>query len=169
MTELLNIAHPFLSVEDFRRRVGRRLTRLIHRLASKYPQLQNGCDTRRMLLALSVSASQDATQFYPHSHDTSEHAMDTVPSELTSQRAQNLLQTLQRAGLLDAALQPISISWAERGYLAQRIAFELNIEHQWVVFGRLWHCEASALRSGYNRAKDQESTMRLEKKLKNLL
>lgn len=55
MTELLNIAHPFLSVEDFRRRVGRRLTRLIHRLASKYPQLQKGCDTRRMLLALSVA------------------------------------------------------------------------------------------------------------------
>lgn len=55
MTELLNIAHPFLSVEDFQRRVGCRLTRLIHRLASKYPQLQQGCDPRRMLLALSVA------------------------------------------------------------------------------------------------------------------
>ena len=55
MTELLNIAHPFLSVEDFRRRVGHRLARLIHRLASKYPQLQKSCGTRRMLLALSVA------------------------------------------------------------------------------------------------------------------
>ena len=55
MTELINIAHPFLSVEDFQRRVGRKLARLIHRLASKYPQLQKGCGTKRMLLALSVA------------------------------------------------------------------------------------------------------------------
>ena len=55
MTELINITHPFLSIEDFHRRVGRKLARLIHRLAGKYPQLQKGCGTKRMLLALSVA------------------------------------------------------------------------------------------------------------------
>lgn len=115
--------------------------------------------------AQSVAATQDTTHLGPHAHDTSEPAFDTVPPELTTQRAQRLLQTLQRAGLLDAALQPIGISWAERGYLAQRIAFELNIEHQWVVFGKLWRCEASALRSGYNRAKDMPKMADFEEKI----
>ena len=119
--------------------------------------------------AQSVSATQDTTQFNPHSHDTSEHAMDTVSSELTSQRAQCLMLALQQGGLLDNDLQPIGMSWAERGYLAQRIAFKLNIEKQWVTFGKLWHCDASALRSGYNRAKDMPKMASFEEKIKAFL
>ena len=113
--------------------------------------------------------SQDTTQFNPHSHDTSEHAMDTVPSQLASQRAQCLMLALQQGGLLDNGLQPIGMSWAERGYLAQQIAFKLNIENQWVTFGKLWHCDASALRSGYNRAKDMPKMASFEEKIKAFL
>lgn len=55
MPELMNIAHPFLTVDDFRRRVGKKLARLIHRLAGRYPQLHERCGRGRMLLALSVA------------------------------------------------------------------------------------------------------------------
>lgn len=55
--ELFNVAQPFLTVEDFRRRAGNKLARLIHRLAGKYPQLSKGCGRGSMLLALSVAWS----------------------------------------------------------------------------------------------------------------
>ncbi len=55
MIELLTIHHPFQTVDDFHQRAGKRLASLIHRLASKYPQLPKRCGPRRMLLALSVA------------------------------------------------------------------------------------------------------------------
>lgn len=55
MLELFNIAHPFLTVEEFQRRAGQRLGRLIHRLAGKYPQLISRCGRERVLMALSVA------------------------------------------------------------------------------------------------------------------
>lgn len=55
MTYLVTINHPFQTVDDFHQRAGKRLASLIHRLASKYPQLPKRCGPRRMLLALSVA------------------------------------------------------------------------------------------------------------------
>ncbi len=55
MIELLTIDHPFQTVDDFHQRAGKRLAALIHRLASKYPQLPGSCGAQRMLLALSVA------------------------------------------------------------------------------------------------------------------
>lgn len=55
MAELVTIDHPFQTVDDFHQRAGKRLGTLIHRLASKYPQLSKRCGTRRVLLALSVA------------------------------------------------------------------------------------------------------------------
>ena len=55
MAELVTINHPFQTVDDFHQRAGKRLGTLIHRLASKYPQLSKRCGTRRVLLALSVA------------------------------------------------------------------------------------------------------------------
>ena len=55
MNTLLNIAHPFLTVEDFQQRAGRKLAKLIHRLAGKYPQLSKSCGVGRMLVAVSVA------------------------------------------------------------------------------------------------------------------
>lgn len=55
MNILLNIAHPFLTMEDFQQRAGRKLTRLIRRLAGKYPQLSKSCGKGAMLVALSVA------------------------------------------------------------------------------------------------------------------
>lgn len=55
MKELLIISHPFQSVEEFQRRAGTKLGRLVHRLASKYPQLQKSCGLKPMLVTLSVA------------------------------------------------------------------------------------------------------------------
>ena len=55
MTGLITISHPFQTVNDFHQRAGKRLGTLIHRLASKYPQLYKCCGVKRMLLAMSVA------------------------------------------------------------------------------------------------------------------
>jgi len=55
MEELINIKHPFLTVEDFRHRTGDKLGKMIHRLAGKYSQLMESCGLKRMLVALSVA------------------------------------------------------------------------------------------------------------------
>lgn len=55
MEELVNIAHPFQTVEEFQLRAGDKQARLIHRLAGKYPQLLKRCGMKRVLLAVSVA------------------------------------------------------------------------------------------------------------------
>ena len=55
MEELINIPHPFLTVEDFRHRMGGKLAGMMHRLAGKYSQLMKSCGAKRMLVALSVA------------------------------------------------------------------------------------------------------------------
>lgn len=52
---LIDIARPFLSIEDFRLRAGERLARLVSRLAERYSRLLASCGWRRMLMALSVA------------------------------------------------------------------------------------------------------------------
>ena len=100
-------------------------------------------------------------------------APQSVPDEmacLKEPKSLRLLESLHGMRLLDDDFRPVkSLSWAKRGYLAYRLAMQLDIVEVWKVFGRFWGMSSEALRSGYNRAKDQESTMRLEKKLKNLL
>lgn len=99
--------------------------------------------------------------------ETSNNQEASLPSELATDKAQGVLQTLQQIGLLDENYQPAhGLSWAERGYLAQQIAFRLDIEHQWVTFGKLWHCDGSSLRSGYNRAKDMPKMAAFDEKIK---
>ena len=55
MAKMINISHPFLTVEEFQRRAGKRLGWLIHQLAGKYPQLISRCGTKRVLTAVSVA------------------------------------------------------------------------------------------------------------------
>lgn len=94
---------------------------------------------------------------------------DSMPREFSTARAKDVFQGLQRIGLLDADFQPIGLSWAERGYLAQQIAYKLNIEHQWKAFAKLWHCDADTLRSAYNRAKDMPKMAAFDEKIKEII
>lgn len=94
---------------------------------------------------------------------------DSMPREFSTARAKDVFQGLQRIGLLDADFQPIGLSWAERGYFAQQIAYKLNIEHQWKAFAKLWHCDADTLRSAYNRAKDMPKMAAFDEKIKEII
>ncbi len=94
---------------------------------------------------------------------------EAVPPELSTEKARRVLEGLQRIGVLDGGLQPVGLSWAERGYLARQIAYKLGIEHQWKVFGQLWNSDASALRSGYNRAREMPKMADFERKIKGIV
>lgn len=99
----------------------------------------------------------------------SEEQAAAIPQELATEKAKGVLQRLQQIGVLDANFQPIRLSWAERGYLAQQVAYKLNIEHQWKTFAQLWHCDAATLRSGYNRAKDMPKMEDFDEKIKEIV
>lgn len=89
---------------------------------------------------------------------------------LKGQKSLRLLEALRDHGLLDGDFHPVeSLSWAKRGYLAYRLATELNIVKVWKVFGHFWGMSPDSLRSGYNRFKDQQSFSRFEEMIKPLL
>ena len=92
-----------------------------------------------------------------------------VPGVFATEKARRVMQGLQETGLLDGSLQPVGLSWAEKGYLAQQIAYKLGITHQWKVFGELWHCDNETLRNGYNRAKEMEKMADFDKKIKKII
>lgn len=99
-------------------------------------------------------------------HQSMPHEM----ARLKEPKSLRLLASLHDMRLLDGDFRPVkSLSWAKRGYLAYRLAMQLDIVEVWKVFGNFWEMSPEALRSGYNRAKDQQSILQLEEKLKNLL
>lgn len=68
----------------------------------------------------------------------------------SSEAARRVMGRLVGIGVLDEDLQPLHLSWSERGVLAQQVSLKLGIENQWVTFGELWNMKASALRSACN-------------------
>ena len=71
--------------------------------------------------------------------------------------------------MVDARMQPLNLSNAEKGMLAFDLASRLDIQNQWQVFASLWGTTSGALRSAYNRAIEQQKTMLFIEKLKNIL
>lgn len=92
-----------------------------------------------------------------------------IPDILCTPEAKALHTKLQQAGMLDAGMQPIGLSNAEKGLLAFELAGRLNIQNQWQVFATLWGTTSGSLRSAYNRAIEQRKTMLFIEKLKNIL
>ena len=91
------------------------------------------------------------------------------PAELQTPQAEDLLEKLREAGMVDARMQPLKLTNAERGMLAFELAKRLGIQNQWQVFATLWGTTSGALRSAYNRAIEQQKTMQLIEKLKTIL
>ena len=92
-----------------------------------------------------------------------------LPEELQTLQAEDLFGKLREAGMVDARMQPIGLSNAEKGILAFELARRLDIQNQWQVFATLWGTTPGTLRSAYNRAIDQQKTMLFIEKLKNIL
>lgn len=89
--------------------------------------------------------------------------------ELDSPKAHDILDRLVSSGLLDACWQPIRLSQAERGVLAQYIAGRLDIPSCWKFFGQLWHMNSETLRKACYRAQDQKKTLKFQDRLKSIL
>ena len=101
--------------------------------------------------------------------EVQETAQLVCPAELQTQEAENLFEKLREAGMVDARMQPLNLSNAEKGMLAFDLAGRLDIQNQWQVFASLWGTTSGALRSAYNRAIEQQKTMLFIEKLKNIL
>ena len=101
--------------------------------------------------------------------EVQETAHPVCPTELQTQEAENLFEKLREAGMVDARMQPLNLSNAEKGMLAFDLAGRLDIQNQWQVFATLWGTTPGTLRSAYNRAIEQQKTMLFIEKLKNVL
>ena len=101
--------------------------------------------------------------------EVQETAQPVCPTELQTQEAEKLFEKLREAGMVDARMQPLNLSNAEKGMLAFDLAGRLYIQNQWQVFASLWGTTSGALRSAYNRAIEQQKTMLFIEKLKNIL
>ena len=101
--------------------------------------------------------------------EVQETAHPVCPTELQTQEAENLFEKLREASMVDARMQPLNLSNAEKGMLAFELAGRLNIQNQWQVFATLWGTTPGALRSAYNRAIEQQKTMLFIEKLKRIL
>ena len=92
-----------------------------------------------------------------------------LPEELQTEQAEDLFEKLREAGMVDARMQPIGLSNAEKGILAFELARRLDIQNQWQVFATLWGTTPGTLRSAYNKANDQRKTLKFIEKIKNAL
>lgn len=94
---------------------------------------------------------------------------DNLPEDFKTPEAKQLMKKLSDAGLLTTAWQPVNLSIAERGYLADEISSRLKIKSKWKVMGALWSENSETLRQGKNKAVEQTKTGAFIDKLKKLL
>ena len=129
-------------------------------------------------MTINVSDKADITAlvkaFMADDAEEVEEVQDTaqsicLPEELQTLQAEDLFGKLREAGMVDARMQPIGLSNAEKGILAFELARCLDIQNQWQVFANLWGTTPGTLRSAYNRAIEQQKTMLFIEKLKNVL
>lgn len=92
-----------------------------------------------------------------------------LPEVFKTPKAEQLMQKLVNAGLLNNNWLPVNLSIAERGYLANDIAKRLIIKDNWKVMGTLWNENPETLRQGMYRALEQAKTRAFIEKLKNAL
>lgn len=91
-----------------------------------------------------------------------------LPEVLLSPQAKTLLSKLRTAGMLDEDLQPVGLSNAEKGTLAEYIAERLDITNKWKFFGNLWQTDSETLRTSKARGLDQDKTWKFREQLEAL-
>ncbi len=94
---------------------------------------------------------------------------DKLPDDFKTPEAKKIMKKLTDAGLLNSDWQPINLSIAERGYLADEISSRLKIKSKWKVMGALWNENPETLRQGKNKAMEQTKTGVFIEKLNKLL
>ena len=88
-----------------------------------------------------------------------------LPDILNTPEAEALFVKLHAEGIVDAKWQPLSLSNAEKGTLAEYIAEKLNIRNKWKLFGTLWNTDSETLRTSKARGLDQDKTWKFRARL----
>lgn len=101
--------------------------------------------------------------------EAAEGTEQTVPEAFATAEARSLIEKLINGALLDEHWQPVNLSNAEKGILAQYLSGELNIKNQWQTFAALWGMKPETLRKAYGKALDQKKTLAFQDRLKGLL
>ena len=92
-----------------------------------------------------------------------------IPEALNTSEARSLIEKLINGGLLDERWQPVNLSNAEKGILAQYLSAELDIRNPWQFFASLWGMKPETLRRAAARAMEQKKSLIFQDRLKDLL
>lgn len=121
-------------------------------------------DIAAMVKAFMADDAQDAEEVPA---DKLDEVLE-LPEVLCSSDAKALHTKLQQADMVDAHWQPIALSNAEKGTLAEYIADKLSIKSKWKLFGALWKVDAETLRTAKARGLEQDKTWEFRNKLDKL-
>ena len=113
---------------------------------------------------LNVSGEQSS-----RTGESAEGTEQTVPEAFATAEARSLIEKLINGALLDEHWQPVNLSNAEKGILAQYLSGELNIKNQWRDFAVLWGMKPETLRTAFNKALDKTKSLAFQDRLKGLL
>ena len=92
----------------------------------------------------------------------------SLPEILCTPEAEALHAKLRNAGWMDERWNPVGLSIAEKGTLAEYLSEKLGIHSHWKFFGRLWNINSETLRTSKARGLDQEKTWNFRSKLDDL-
>ena len=121
-------------------------------------------DIAAMVKAFMADDTQDAEEVPA---DKLDEVLE-LPEVLCSSDAKALHTKLQQADMVDAHWQPVALSNAEKGTLAEYIADKLSIKSKWKLFGALWKVDAETLRTAKARGLEQDKTWEFRNKLDKL-
>ena len=100
--------------------------------------------------------------------NTDEGEAPSLPEILCTPQAEALLAKFRRAGWMDERWNPVGLSNAEKGTLAEYLSEKLDIHSHWKFFGSLWNINSETLRTSKARGLDQGKTWNFRTKLDNL-
>jgi len=106
----------------------------------------------------------DATDAEEVSTDDATESI-VIPDVLSTPESKALCNKLYEADIVDVQWQPIDLSNAEKGTLAEYIAEKLNIRNKWKLFGNLWKMDSETLRTAKARGLEQEKTWKFRDRL----
>ena len=92
----------------------------------------------------------------------------SLPEILCTPEAEALHAKLRNAGWMDERWNPVGLSNAEKGTLAEYLSEKLGIRSHWKFFSWLWNVNSETLRNSKKRGLDQEKTWNFRSKLNDL-
>lgn len=116
-----------------------------------------------------VFISSGKSQGETDNADEMHQAAIEKPASLTTKEAENIMENLVDAGLLDEEWQTINLSGTEQALVAKTVSGKLDIKDVWQAFGSLWNIKPETLRTYFNRALEQKKSLSFQEKLKNIL